>query len=105
MYTKSCCSNKAKSSLSEEQNPYKKMASKMFPYVICVFVLLVLFSPDCDAFGNGAGQSVPGKRTLQRNTLRVSVIISETKTKQKEKKSADKRRTDVNNPEHASSFC
>lgn len=48
---------------------------------------------------------MPGKRTLQRNTLRVSVIISETKTKQKEKKSADKRRTDVNNPEHASSFC
>lgn len=108
VYTKSCCSNKAKSSLSEEQFLYKKMASKIFPCLICVFLLLVLFSFDCDAFGNGAGSSVPaktGKKTLQRNTLRVSVIISETKTKQKEKKSADKRGTDVITHYMRRDFC
>ena len=52
------------------------MATKVFGCLICVFVLLVLFSPDCHAFGNGAGMAVPGKRTLERRTMRVGITIS-----------------------------
>ena len=34
------------------------------------------FSPDCHAFGNGAGMAVPGKRTLERKAMRVSSTIA-----------------------------
>ena len=36
----------------------------------------MLFSPDCDALGNGAGMALPGKGTLRRKTIRVSMIIN-----------------------------
>jgi len=47
------------------------MASKVFPYLVCVFALLSLFSLECDAFGNGA---IPGKRSFQeKNSKRVEM--------------------------------
>lgn len=50
----------------------KKMASKVFPYLVCVFALLSLFSLECDAFGNGA---IPGKRSFkEKNSKRVSRV-------------------------------
>ena len=46
------------------------MATKVLPCLICVFVLLALSLPECDAFGNGA---IPGKRSFQeKNNKRVN---------------------------------
>ncbi|KAL9972662.1 hypothetical protein ACROYT_G019014 [Oculina patagonica] len=38
------------------------MATKMFSCFLVVFVLLAVFSPESDAFANGAGQGLPGKK-------------------------------------------
>ena len=47
------------------------MATKVFPCLIFVFVLLALSSLECDAFGNGA---LPGKRSFQEKRVsRVNV--------------------------------
>lgn len=87
------------------------MATKVFGCLICVFVLLVLFSLDCDAFGNGAGMAKPGKRTLQRNTMRVSIIISRKKKKNRTHTEGREIDHDVmkdklrDMPRYASKFC
>ena len=49
------------------------MATKTVTFLICVFVLLAVFSPETDAF-NGANQGRPGgKRAFRKmNTFQVS---------------------------------
>ena len=50
------------------------MAIKLFPCLICVLFVVVLFSPECDAIGNGAGAGIPGKRTfMEKNDFQVSL--------------------------------
>ena len=50
------------------------MATKVFPCLIFVFVLLTLSSLECDAFGNGA---LSGKRSFQeKRASRINVRAS-----------------------------
>ena len=49
------------------------MATKMFVCLLVAFVLLTVFSPEADAFANGAGQ---GRKRLfqEKNSLPVSKV-------------------------------
>ena len=50
------------------------MAGKLFPCLICLLFVVVLFSPESEAFANGAGAGKPGKRTfIEKNDFHVSI--------------------------------